>query len=207
MTPAKPTDPEGLRPLGRLPKILVAGIGNVLLGDDGFGVAVIQQLARATMPNGVTLMEIGMRGLDLTYALLGDYDAAILIDAAQRGAAPGSIYVMDPEQTDRHSSDDVTNPAGVLDAHAMEPEKVLAFVRESGSALRAMRVVGCEPLTFGSDARPASGLSKPVQAAVPIAERQVLALIAELQHLLRPTTLDESTASREPRAAARYRAP
>lgn len=186
MSTAKVTVPEGLRPSGRLPQILVAGIGNVFLGDDGFGVAVVQQLARAVMPNGVTLMDAGIRGLDLTYALLGDYDAAILIDATRRGAAPGSIYVIDPEIGDRLSTDDVTNPAGLLDAHAMEPAKVLAFVRESGAILRAMRVVGCEPLTFGSDEDPAFGLSKPVQAAVPVAERQVLTLIAELQHSLRP---------------------
>ena len=186
MRPGQPTDPEGLRPSGRLPQILVAGIGNIFLGDDGFGVAVVQQLARAAMPNGVTLMDAGIRGLDLTYALLGDYDAAILIDATRRGAAPGSIYVIDPEASDRLSTEDVTNPAGLLDAHALEPAKVLAFVRESGSALRAMRVVGCEPLTFGSHEQPAFGLSVPVQAAVPVAEREVLALITELQHSLRP---------------------
>jgi len=196
MSAAKPTDPEGLRPRGRLPKILVAGIGNIFLGDDGFGVAVVQQLARAVVPNGVTLMDVGVRGLDLTYALLGDYDAAILIDAAQRGAAPGSIYVIDPELGDRRSTEDATNPAGLLDAHAMDPAKVLAFVRESGAILRAMRVVGCEPLTFGSDEQPAFGLSEPVQAAVPVAERQVLTLIAELQHSLLP-----SAPSREARHA------
>ena len=158
-TLSKPTDPEGLRPnAGGTPRILVAGIGNIFLGDDGFGVAVVQQLARSTMPTGVTLMDAGIRGLDLTYALLGDYDAAVLVDAAPRGGPPGSIYVIDPEAHEP-PTDDEQNPAGLLDAHAMDPVKVLAFVRESGSVLRAMRVVGCEPLTLGSDANPAMGLS------------------------------------------------
>jgi hydrogenase maturation protease len=175
-----PTDPEGLRP-GKPVRILVAGIGNVLLGDDGFGVAVVEQLARYALPNGVVLMDAGIRGLDLTYALLGDYEAGILIDAAKRGSPPGSLYVIDPEAPQLTVSEDETNPAGLLDARAMDPMKVLAFVRQSGSALRAIRVVGCEPLTFGSDAEPVLGLSAPVKAAIPIAIEQVLALITQLQ--------------------------
>ena len=179
--PALPTDPEGLRPIGALPKILIAGIGNVFLGDDGFGVAVIERLARFALPEGAVLMDVGIRGLDLTYALLGDYDAAILVDATRRGYAPGSICVLDPEDPSEPRSEDETNPAGLLDAHAMDPVKVLAFVRQSGSKLRAMRVVGCEPLTFGSDECPALELSAPVRAAVELAAREVLSIVTELQ--------------------------
>ena len=90
-TPAIPTLPEGLRPAGEAPRILIAGIGNIFLGDDGFGVAVVEQLARFALPQGAVLMDAGIRGLDLTYALLSDYDAAILIDAMRRGYSPGSI--------------------------------------------------------------------------------------------------------------------
>jgi len=185
--PALPTDPEGLRPIGALPKILIAGIGNVFLGDDGFGVAVIERLSRFALPEGAVLMDVGIRGLDLTYALLGDYDAAILVDAVRRGYAPGSVCVLDPEDPTEPRSEDETNPAGLLDAHAMDPVKVLAFVRQSGSQLRAMRVVGCEPLTFGTDDEPALGLSAPVRAAVDLGAQQVYALVAELQRSLRDT--------------------
>lgn len=182
---AGPTDPEGLRPIGEAPRILIAGIGNVFFGDDGFGVAVVEQLSRFALPQGAVLMDAGIRGLDLTYALLGDYDAAILVDAVQRGHAPGTICVIDPEEPAQQPTEDETNPAGLLDAHAMDPVKVLAFVRQSGSQLRAMRVVGCEPLTLGSDDEPALGLSSPVRAAVDVAAQQVYALIAELQRVLR----------------------
>jgi len=85
---SRPTDPEGIRPAGETPRILIAGIGNIFLGDDGFGVAVVEQLGRFALPHGTVLMDAGIRSLDLTYALLGDYDAAILIDAMQRGYAP-----------------------------------------------------------------------------------------------------------------------
>jgi hydrogenase maturation protease len=184
-TPALPTDHEGLRPAGEAPRILIAGIGNVFLGDDGFGVAVVEQLARFAVPHGAVLMDAGIRGLDLTYALLGDYDAAILIDAMRRGYAPGSLSVLDPEVEEDREPEDVSNPAGLLDAHAMDPMKVLAFVRQSGSKLRALRVLGCEPLTVGSDDEPAFGLSAPVRAAVSEAAQQVYALVAELQRQLR----------------------
>lgn len=180
-----PTDHEGLRPVGEAPRILIAGIGNIFLGDDGFGVAVVEQLARFALPQGAVLMDAGIRSLDLTYALLGDYDAAILIDATQRGYAPGSICVLDPEAEDQPATDDETNPAGLLDAHAMDPLKVLAFVRNQGARLRALRVVGCEPLTIGTNEEPALGLSAPVRAAVDEAAQQVYALVAELQRELR----------------------
>ena len=183
--PALPTDPEGLRPTGALPRILIAGIGNVFMGDDGFGIAVVEQLARFALPEGAVLMDAGIRRLDLTYALLSDYDAAILVDAVRRGYAPGSICVLDPEAPDQPHSEDETNPAGLLDAHAMDPVKVLEFVRQSGSQLRAMRVVGCEPLTLGTTGEPAMGLSAPVRAAVNPAAQQVYALVTELQRELR----------------------
>lgn len=189
-TPASPTEHEGLRPAGEAPRILIAGIGNIFLGDDGFGVAVVEQLARFAVPHGAVLMDAGIRGLDLTYALLGDYDAAILIDAMRRGHTPGSLSVLDPEIEEDREPEDVSNPAGLLDAHAMDPMKVLAFVRQSGSKLRALRVVGCEPLTVGSDDQPAFGLSAPVRAAVGEAAQQVYALVAELQRELREPTAE-----------------
>jgi hydrogenase maturation protease len=160
------------------PRILIAGIGNIFLGDDGFGVAVIAQLARQALPEQVVLMDAGIRGVDLTYALLDGYDAAILVDTTHRGGAPGTLYVLDPDDAQCPAE---ASPAALLDAHALDPAKVLAFVRQSGVALGALRVVGCEPLTFGSDESPALGLSAPVRAAVTGAVEEVLALVAQLK--------------------------
>ena len=81
--------------------ILVAGIGNIFNGDDGFGVAVAQRMARREPPAGVTIKDFGIRGLDLTYALLDGYAAAVLIDTAQRGEPPGTLYVIEPDVSAR----------------------------------------------------------------------------------------------------------
>jgi hydrogenase maturation protease len=159
-------------------RILIAGIGNIFLGDDGFGVAVVERLARRALPEHVVLMDVGIRGVDLTYALLDGYDAAILIDATQRGGAPGTLYVLDP---DGSAPVEPASPAALLDAHALDPAAVLAFVRSAGAALGVLRVVGCEPLTFGSDEEPALALSAPVRAAVDAAVEEVLALVAQLR--------------------------
>jgi len=78
------------------PRILIAGVGNIFLGDDAFGVEVVQQMAGRTFPPGVRIVDFGIRGLDLTYALLEDYDAAIIVDALPRGQAPGTLYVVEP---------------------------------------------------------------------------------------------------------------
>jgi len=98
--------------------------------------------------------------------------------------------VLDPETQEPIEDDDEMNPAGLLDAHAMDPLKVLAFVRKEGARLRAMRVVGCEPLTIGSDDVPTLGLSPTVRAAVSEAAQQVYALVAELQRELRVPARD-----------------
>lgn len=160
------------------PRILIAGIGNVFLGDDGFGVAVVEQLARKALPERVVLMDVGIRGVDLTYALLDGYDAAILIDTTQRGGAPGTLYVLDPEAGERLEP---PSPTALLDAHALDPMAVLAFVRQSGAPLGTLRIVGCEPLTFGTDDSPALELSAPVREAVGAAVHEVLTLVAVLR--------------------------
>jgi hydrogenase maturation protease len=140
-------------------RVLVAGIGNVFLGDDGFGVEVLRHLAARPARPGVVLMDAGIRGLDLTYALLDDYDAAILVDAAPRGRAPGTLYVLEPKVTS------VEEPS-LFDAHAMDPVRVLALSRALGGRVHTVRVVGCEPAAFGTPEEPEFALSPAVQAAV-----------------------------------------
>lgn len=153
-------------------RILVAGIGNVFLGDDGFGVAVAGRLARREPRPGVDVVDFGIRGMDLAYALLDGYDAAVLLDATPRGERPGTLYVIEPEVRD-----DVA-----LETHGMDPVKVLALARTLGGTPPRTFVVGCEPLTRMSedDEEIVAALSEPVQAALDEAVRLVESLLEDL---------------------------
>lgn len=157
-------------------RILIAGIGNVFLGDDGFGVAVAQRLAKRHLPAGVVVMDAGIRGLDLTYALMDHYDAAILVDATQRGGAPGTLYVIEPEPD--------LEPPSLLDAHSMQPARMLAFLRASGSRLGLLRIVGCEPERFGSDEDPCMELSPRVEASLDAATDLVESVMSDMLEAL-----------------------
>lgn len=116
--------------------VLVAGIGNVFLGDDGFGVEVVRRLAGRSLPEGVTVRDFGIRGLDLAYAL-ADYDVAILVDVVPRDGEPGTLFVIDAAEA-------AEGPVGV-DTHGMDPAKVLAFARNVGPMPEEIYVVGCQP--------------------------------------------------------------
>lgn len=157
------------------PRILVAGIGNVFMGDDGFGVTVVQCMAELPRREGVVLMDAGIRGIDLAYALTDGYDAAILVDAAPRGGAPGTLYVVEPLV-----SGAVSREATLLDAHDMDPVKVLAVARTLGKSVETVRLVGCEPAELGTPEDPQLALSPPVRAAVLPAVRLVEELLDEL---------------------------
>jgi hydrogenase maturation protease len=152
-------------------RVLVAGIGNVFLGDDGFGVALAERLARQELPDGVDVVDYGIRGMDLAYAL-AEYDAAILLDAAPRGEPPGTLYVIEPD----------AEGADGFDAHGMDPVKVLALARTLGGVPPRTLVLGCEPLTrmTGEEDEIVGELSAPVGAALDEAERLVASLLEEL---------------------------
>jgi len=163
---------EGSTPSAGAPRILVAGIGNVFLGDDGFGVAVADRLSRRELPDGVRVADFGIRGLDLAYAL-ADYDAVVMVDAVPRGGAPGTLYVIEP---------DVEAEGVAPEAHGMDPAKVLALARELGDVPSRVLVVGCEPSTTpGWDEEDVvAELSEPVRAAIEEAERLVESLVSQL---------------------------
>jgi hydrogenase maturation protease len=169
-TEVEPLD-EALPAAGR--RVLVAGIGNVFLGDDGFGVALADRLAQRRLPAGVDVVDFGIRGMDLAYAL-PDYDAAILLDATPRGERPGTLYVIEPQIDDE---DDATP-----DAHGMNPVKVLALTRALGGLPPRTLVVGCEPQTSPSidDEEIVAGLTEPVHAALDEAVSLVEELLAQL---------------------------
>jgi hydrogenase maturation protease len=154
--------------------ILVAGIGNVFLADDGFGVEVVRLLAQRELAPGVKVADFGIRGMDLAYELQEDYDAAVLVDAVPRGQEPGTLYVIEPELDDAAVS---------VDAHAMDPVRVLALARAIGSLPPRVLIVGCEPALrpSGDDEEElAMELSAPVRAATAKAVELVESVLDEL---------------------------
>jgi hydrogenase maturation protease len=154
-------------------RILVAGIGNVFLGDDGFGVALADRVGRAELAPGVHVVDFGIRGMDLAYAMLDGYDAVVLLDATPRGGAPGTLYVIEPE---------VDEDALALETHGMDPVRVLAMAQALGGTPPRTLVVGCEPHTrmTGDEDEVVAALSEPVRAALDEGERLVAELLAEL---------------------------
>jgi hydrogenase maturation protease len=160
------------------PRILIAGIGNIFLGDDGFGVEVVQRLAEKPWPENVRVIDFGIRGFDLALALQSDVDLVILVDAAPRGGLPGTLYVIEPEPDDG----DKPAPQGVmLDPHSLDPVKVLQLAKTMGRLPKRVLVVGCEPETIGSDLDwdVTPGLSEPVRQAVGEAVDMIESLVAK----------------------------
>ncbi|HEY3977583.1 MAG TPA: hydrogenase maturation protease [Streptosporangiaceae bacterium] len=158
-------------------RTLVAGIGNIFLGDDGFGVEVARQLAGADLPAGVTVTDYGIRGMHLAYDLASGFDTAILVDATARGGAPGTIYVIEPDLPSGPAEPAVgPDSHPLLDAHGMQPDVVLGMLDLLGGARPAqLLIVGCEPATVEER----MGLSEPVTACVPEAVRVVLELVTD----------------------------
>lgn len=153
-------------------RILIAGIGNIFFGDDGFGVEVVQQLARRPWPEEVQLMDAGIRSYDLAYALSSGFDAAILLDAAPRGAQPGTVYLL---ELDRGELSRLANE--VVNAHRLDPASVLQMAERLGGCPERLYLVGCEPAELEPPDGQA-GLSQPVAAAVSIAAEMTAALVA-----------------------------
>ncbi|MEE1760917.1 MULTISPECIES: hydrogenase maturation protease [unclassified Streptomyces] len=169
------------------PRTLVAGIGNIFLGDDGFGVETVRRLTERDLPGHVEVVDIGVRGVHLAYQLLDGYDTLVLVDATARGGAPGTLYVI--EHADAAS--DPTPGAPALDGHRMTPDTVLALLHTlcagtGGEPPRRVLVVGCEPASVDERV----GLSTPVSTAVPDAVR----LIEELLRNGEPSVVQASTA-------------
>lgn len=151
-----------------LRRTLVAGIGNVFLGDDGFGVEVVRRLGKLPMPEGVTVADFGVRGVHLAYEVAGgEYHSLILVDASPRGGAPGTLYVIEPSGA--------PSPSAVADAHGLTPDAVLAWLERLGARPPRVVVVGCEPASLGESME----LSAPVAAVVDEAVRMTRDLALE----------------------------
>ncbi|WP_300006871.1 hydrogenase maturation protease [Pseudonocardia sp.] len=151
--------------------VLVAGIGNVFLSDDAFGVEVVRRLGE--LPEGVRVLDSGIRGMHLAYELLDGYDTVVLVDAVPRGGAPGTLHTLE------HDLDAPAPDGAVLDGHGMDPASVLGLLRDLAASMEVVRpvgrvlVVGCEPACLDEGI----GLSPAVAAAVGPAVRAVTELI------------------------------
>lgn len=161
-------------------RVLVAGIGNLFLSDDGFGVEVANRLAaRGGLPDNVEVADIGIRGMHLAYQLLDGYRALLLVDTAQRGGEPGTLYLLEHDLTEVATADEA---AEGLNSHGMDPASVLALLHELSAAVGSPRsvgrvlVVGCEPATLDEG----MGLSPPVAAAVDRAVTAVVEIVGNL---------------------------
>ena len=158
------------------PTILVAGIGNIFLGDDAFGVEVVRRMGGLNLPSSVRVADFGIRGFDLAYALQDGYETTIVIDACPQGQAPGTLYVIEP---DLHELDNPGAPQAALEAHSMNPVSVLRSARAMNIELKNILLVGCEPETLGGE-EGQMGLSAPVEAAVDEAVRLVESLVKRI---------------------------
>jgi hydrogenase maturation protease len=158
--------------------VLVAGVGNVFLADDGFGVEVVRRFAAEPQPDGVTVSDFGIRGLHLAYELLDGYDTTILVDASPRGGRAGDVVLVEVDPADLPPTPtpaQLVEQGAVLDAHGMTPAEVLALLRMLGGTPGRVFVLGCEPARI----REEIGLSAPVAAAVDVALAELRRLVAQ----------------------------
>ena len=156
-------------------KILIAGIGNIFLGDDGFGVEVAERLARRPFPAGVRVADFGIRGFDLAYALMEGYEFTILVDAYPGEAAPGSLSVLEVHA----DSLDSPESTAVVEPHAMNPVNVLRLAARMGAKFQKIFLIGCVPATLGPE-EGQMGLSEPVSAAIDDAVELVESLVLQI---------------------------
>ena len=158
-----------------LHSILIAGVGNAWLRDDGFGGEVARRLSELELPPGVSVMDAGTGGLDLAYEVMRGYDALLILDVSTQGGDPGTLYVMEP---DEDAVPGGIEDGDVINPHAMDPQTVLRFVKSVGAWPGKVVVIACEPEQVSEMGW---GLSERVQGAVARAVALVLDTVQELR--------------------------
>ncbi len=156
-------------------RILVAGIGNAWLKDDGFGGEVVRRLESRELPEGAAVFDFGTGGLDLAYEVMRGYDALLLIDVSRQGGEPGTLYVMEAQKEDVEAG---IEDGQLINPHAMDPQTVLRFVKTLGAWPGKVVIVACEPAEVEEMGM---GLSPAVQSAVDAAVGVVIETIEELR--------------------------
>jgi hydrogenase maturation protease len=158
-------------------KVLVAGMGNVLRGDDGFGIRVVEKLSEISeFPAGVEIYEAGIGGIALVQELMNGYDALVVVDAVEKGTAAGTLFVLEPLEHQTKITDEKLHES-MVDMHYADPSKVLLMAKSLNVCPPKVFLVGCQP-EYVDEA--IEGLRPPVERAVPLAVEQVLILIDEL---------------------------
>jgi hydrogenase maturation protease len=156
-------------------QILIAGVGNAWLQDDGFGAEVARRLAELDLPSGVSVMDVGTSGLDLAYEVMRGYSALVIVDVSRQGGEPGTLYVIDVDPDDVPES---IEDGETIDPHSMDPMTMLRFVRVIGGWPGRVQVIACEPAQVDDVG---IGLTAAVQASVARAIELVLETIEELR--------------------------
>jgi hydrogenase maturation protease len=156
-------------------KILIAGIGNIFLGDDAFGCEVLREMTRNALPEGVAAIDFGVRSYDLAYALNdGAYDAIILVDSTARGKEPGTVFLIEPDLSRLEEFERTA-----VDAHSMNPVSVIQMAQSLGGVNGKLYLVGCEPAVLESE-NGEIGLSEKVREAVQQAIGMIQSLVNDL---------------------------
>ena len=161
--------------MSRVAQILIAGVGNAWMHDDGFGGAVIAALEQRDLPEGLVVLDMGTGGLNLAYEVMRGYDGLILIDVSRQGGDPGTLYVMEADEDDVEAG---LEDGQVINPHAMDPQTVLRFVKSLGAWPGKVVVIACEPTVVEEMGM---GLSPAVEVAVEGAIDLVLSTIEELR--------------------------
>lgn len=159
-------------------RMLIVGVGNLLCGDDGFGIVVAQHLEERTdLPPGVRVIETGIAGVGLVQELMDGYDALIVVDAVQRGGRPGSLYLLEPSVPDIRAWTDEERHVFLADLHQVEPSRAFGLAAALGVLPPVLRVLGCE---VGACDDLAIGLTPAVARAADLAVERVRLLMDEL---------------------------
>ena len=155
-------------------RVLIAGVGNIFLSDDAFGSEVVRRLAGTDLPEGVEMVDFGIRGVHLAYQLLDGYDVLVVVDAAQRGLPPGTVSLLDVDQAEVADASPAVSDgqAPLVDAHGLEPGAILSMLGSLGGTVAKVMVLACEPESVDEGL----GLSATVEAAVP----RAMELVQEL---------------------------
>jgi hydrogenase maturation protease len=172
----EPVPQEEQIPAAETKRVLIAGIGNIFLADDGFGVEVASRLVNHSFPSGVRVADFGIRSFDLAYALMEGYETTILVDAYPGDGPPGTLFVVEP---DLEGLDSGHPQQAFIEPHGMNPLSVLRMAKTMGRHLKRVLVVGCVPETFGPE-EGQMGLSEPVAGAVDGAVKLVDSLVTRI---------------------------
>jgi hydrogenase maturation protease len=168
-------------------RVLVAGVGNIFLGDDAFGVEVIQRLARRPERADVSIVDFGIRGLDLAYTLLDGFATVIIVDAHPRGRRPGTLYVLEPALA---AGPEPATGNLLMEGHDLDPVRVFELVKSLGGKIPRVILVGCEPEPHYGTEEFTMSMSQAVSSAV----GEAVSLIESLLDRLALGTLEAASA-------------